>query len=135
MDMIARKKRLMMQTVAPQQIEWNGADFVWTVGYNIGQTNNGTAGIAGASVYYKAVLDFVPCSDLAGRTVSISHSGSISNVMVICAFYAEDNESSYIDGSAINNLHLVKNVPSNARFCRFAIGKNHSVNDFYLRTI
>lgn len=128
-----RRRQIMMGSGLPQ-IEWNGADFNWTTGYYLGQTNNGTAGQTITTSYYKAVLDFIPCDALADRTVMLLFSGNISNVIVLCAFYSADNESSYIADSALTPSKITETVPSNARYCRFAVGKNYAVEDFYLRT-
>ena len=124
---------MMAQEEAPH-IVWNGSEFTWTDRMYIGQTNNNSAGKAGSTSYYRAVLDFIPCQILANKTVSITGSGITSSVLISCAFYSENNEESYITNSAIAKDDT-KKVPNNARFCRFAMRMGYSTNDFYLTTI
>ena len=133
MDLMAIRRGLMAQSSKPQ-ITMNGADYEWTNNYFLGQSNKPNPGVANSNTnFYKITLDFIPCSSLVGRTVQITGSNTSSVVLLICAFYSTNDETSCVGYTVEDTATGI--VPNNAQYCRFCMAKNNSVNDFYLTTI
>lgn len=87
-------------------------------GENSGKSANGSA--------YAAVLDFIPCSDLRGKTLILNKRPDGNKTGI--AFYSEANESSFVAGVNNNNgtpstpISFV--VPNNAAYMRFCVPNN-----------
>lgn len=87
-------------------------------GENSGKSANGSA--------YAAVLDFIPCSDLRGKTLTLNKRPDGNKTGI--AFYSDTNESSFVAG--VNNSNGTPNtpinfvVPNNAAYMRFCVPNN-----------
>lgn len=121
--MTRRRALLSNAGNAPKPTGIYGQDYDWTTGYNLGEIST-TTGILYETKYYKTTVSFIPCSFFAGETVKMTN-GPDSQYVVGCCFYSSDDETTYINGSAMNKD--IVNVPSNAKYCRLATTRNRDI--------
>lgn len=93
--------------------------------YTITNSNyiNGNTGVATSSSGYACTLGFVPCSQLAGQTVTLNHrpKGYAPGI----AFYSSASESAFIsgiiNGSASEGTAWTFAIPATAKYMRFSV--------------
>ena len=111
---------------------WTGLD-VWHGGKNLFDVSSypftasrrisGEDGGDGSNSSYKATLDFIPCEDIAGKTVTLNKrpSGNIPGI----GFYSSPSVSDFVSG--LKNAHGTAGapwtftIPSNAKYMRFTV--------------
>ena len=91
-----------------------------------GKRISGDDGTLGSNSDFEATVDFIPCADIAGETVTLNKrpGGNLPGI----GFYSSASESACI--SAIRNSNATADtawtfeIPSNAKYMRFTIHKN-----------
>ena len=85
-----------------------------------------TGGV-GSSANYSCTSTFIPCSNLRGKTISISPTTGVNSTPGV-AFYESDELASFIIGYKTNAYNGIT-VPDNASYYRISIPADNNLND------